>query len=105
MDDGSVPAAVPADAVLVRTTSEFDETTAPQGLLRAHHLAADVWGVVEVRAGALRFVFEDARDDAAVTVSAGDRQVIPPATPHHIEFVGPVRFVIEFHRPGGTVPA
>jgi tellurite resistance-related uncharacterized protein len=103
--DDAVPAILPADAVLVRTTSEFDETTTPQGLLRAHHLAADVWGVVEVRSGALRFVFEDARDDAARTVTAGDRQVIPPATPHHIEFTEPVRFVIEFHRPRGTVPA
>ncbi len=103
MDERDGVEGLPLDAVLVRTTSEFDETTAPQGLLRAHHLAADVWGVLHVRRGSLRFVFEDDRDDAGRVLETGARQLIPPETPHHVEFIGPVRFVIELHRGGGTV--
>ena len=82
---------------LVRTTPEFDEHTVPKGLLREHRVAPEVWGRLLIRSGSLRFVFED-RSDAPSLLGEGDRQVIPPDVPHHVELVGPVVFVVEFHR-------
>lgn len=92
---------LPAGAGLVRTTPEFDRTTAPAGLLRAHVVADDVWARLVVSAGALRFVFED---DPGVgrTIAAPGHQVIPPGRPHHLELAGDVRFAVEFHRLPGA---
>lgn len=82
---------------MVRTTPEFDEHTVPTALLRAHRVAPEVWGRLVVRSGSLRFVFEDRPDEPSVLV-AGDRQTIPPGVPHHVELIGPVGFMVEFHR-------
>lgn len=87
---------LPAGAVLVRTTPVFDETSVPEGLRRAHRVAAGVWGRLVVAEGSLRFVFED--DPEPRVVAAGAHQVIPPERPHHVEVIAPVRFVVEFHR-------
>jgi ferredoxin len=91
------PLPFPAGLELARTTPEFDEHTVPVALLSAHRVADDVWGRLVVRVGSLRFVFEHAID-AGRTVHAGETQTIPPSVPHHVEVIGPVRFVVEFHR-------
>ena len=91
----------PSDLELVRTTPEFTETTVPAGLLAEHRVAAGVWGRLVVRTGELRFVFDDDADGAnpGELVGAGGQVVIPPELPHHVVIVGPVVFVVEFHRP------
>ena len=94
---------LPDGAVLVRVTDEFDETSTPRALRRAHRVADGVWGVLEVRSGGLGFVFEDDADVHELTV--GDRWVIPPGRLHHVELDGLVRFVVEFHRVPDTVTA
>jgi tellurite resistance-related uncharacterized protein len=87
---------LPAGLHLVRTTAELDETSVPPGLLATHRVATGVWGRIVVRSGSLHLVFED---EASVTpLAAGDRAVLAPGRPHHVELVGPVRFVVEFHR-------
>ncbi len=89
---------LPTDVRLVRTTPEFDETSVPAGLLAAHRVADGVWGRLVVQSGSLTFVFEDDLE-AAWRVEAGGHVVIPPGRAHHLELAGPVRFVVEFHRP------
>lgn len=81
----------------VRTTDVFDQEKHPGGLLRAHHVAPRVWGRLLVHTGELVFVFED-ETDRPIRAGAGDSVVIPPQRLHHVEFVGPVTFAIEFHR-------
>lgn len=83
--------------VLQRTTDVFDSSSVPAGLLRAHQIAPDVWGEVEVLDGTLTFVWEDV-DDPAVVLSAGDTLVVPPETPHHVELGPDARFRVSFHR-------
>ncbi len=94
---------LPDGAVLVRTTPEFDADSVPRGLLRAHRVAAGVWGRLVVRDGSIAFGFDDGDDDdpsrVEVVVCAGGDQVIAPERPHHVRIIGPVRFVIEFHEP------
>ena len=89
---------LPAGVALVRTTAEFDERSVPRGLLRAHRVAAGVWGRLVVHGGSLTFGFDDEADSERV-VEAGTSQVIPPARTHHVTIVGPVRFVVEFYEP------
>ena len=97
---------LPADVVLARTTGQFDVRTVPSGLLRAHQVAAGVWGCLVVHAAPVTFVFED-DPDAPLHLAAGDRVVIPPERPHHVELGAEGRFSVEFHRkPAGrpTIP-
>lgn len=79
-----------------RTTDTFDAGSVPAGLLRAHRVGAGVWGQIEVVAGHLTFVWEDA--GGSVELSAGDTLVIPPGVPHHVEPDGDARFRVSFHR-------
>ncbi|MEO6988655.1 MAG: DUF1971 domain-containing protein [Aquihabitans sp.] len=95
MDHGQMPEGL----THARTTNEFDATTVPAGLLRAHTVAANVWGRVQVRAGSLRFVWEGGQDEgSAVDMAAGDSLVIPPLTHHRVEPGEDARFVVEFYR-------
>lgn len=95
MDHGQLPDGL----AHTRTTKEFDAATVPPGLLKAHTVADDVWGRIQVRAGSLRFVWEvDGEETSSVDLTAGDSLVIPPITHHHVEPGDDVRFVVEFHR-------
>ena len=89
------PTQLPADVALVRTTPEWDETSLPDGLRRAHQVAEGVWGRMVVRAGTVEFVFED--DDTHIVVEAGGAVVIPPGRLHHVTPVGPATLAVEFY--------
>ena len=88
---------LPEGLELQRVTDEFDIDSVPAGLLRAHRLAAGVWGLLSVADGTLAFVWED-RPDAPVTLGAGDALVIEPETRHHVEPGPDARFTVAFHR-------
>lgn len=90
---------LPDGLELARTTDVFDEESVPAGLLRAHRVADGVWGRLVVHEGSIGFRFED--DDRSMSAAAGESIVIPPGRRHHVEVNGPVRFVVEFHRPAG----
>lgn len=89
---------LPDGLSLVRTTDEFDATTVPAGLLRAHRVARDVWGLLEVRDGTLRFVWEEPDGAPPIDLAAGDSVVIPPDVPHRVEPGADARFAVQFHR-------
>lgn len=93
MDHGDLPAGLD----LTRTTREFDAATVPDGLLHAHSVRADSWGRLVMRAGTLRFVWEDG-GRAPVDLVAGDTLIIEPSVLHHVELGDDARFVVEFHR-------
>ena len=88
---------LPPDVVLARTTQQFDAQTVPAGLLRAHQVASGVWGCLVVYATPVTFVFED-DPSSPLHLEVGDRVVIPPERPHHVELGGAGRFAVEFHR-------
>jgi tellurite resistance-related uncharacterized protein len=90
------PATMPDGLRLARTTPEFTDATVPQGLLNAHRVAAQVWGRLCVRAGTVRFVFEDPPGTEHV-VSAGEHVDIPPSVAHRVVPAPGARFVVEFH--------
>ncbi len=88
---------LPEGLVHARTTDVLDHEHHPSGILRAHRVADGVWARLVVRNGSLLLVFEDHAEDR-VRVSADVPAVIPPSRPHHVEFDGPVIFVLEFYR-------
>ena len=87
---------LPAGAVHVRSTPEFDATSTPPGLRRAHQIAEGVWGVLRVLAGTVTFVLEES--GTAIAVAAGDHHVIEPESRHHVVVADDARFVVDFHR-------
>lgn len=98
--------ALPPGVRLTRTTPEFTADSVPAGLLAAHRVADDVWGLLRVLAGTVVFVLEEDGDGAAgeletgeaVTVEAGETQLIEPGVLHHVELGDGARFVVEFYR-------
>lgn len=87
---------LPADVSRVRETPEFSAESVPPGLLRAHRIAAGVWGRLRVIEGSVVFVAEDGPESRRLTAPAS--QVIEPELPHHIEPSADARFVVEFYR-------
>jgi tellurite methyltransferase len=86
---------LPECAEFVRSSPEWDENTIPAGLRRAHRLAADTWGRITVRRGALRFIAQT--EPALDTVlGAGSTHVIPPEVSHEVHPLGSVCFSIDF---------
>ena len=92
---------LPESVTYVRTTADFTEDSVPKGLLRAHQVAAGVWGRLVVTTGSLVFSFENNAGEwsgLSRTVAAGETQAIPPECPHRVTMTGPVEFAVEFHR-------
>ncbi|HPU40336.1 MAG TPA: DUF1971 domain-containing protein [Microthrixaceae bacterium] len=94
MEHGQMPQGV----ALQRSTDEFTDESVPAGLLRAHRVAAGVWGRLRVMDGALRFVWESTEPAGALELATGDAVVIPPDTPHRVEPAPGCRFLVEFYR-------
>jgi tellurite resistance-related uncharacterized protein len=87
---------LPAGLRLARTTPEFTAERVPAGLLDAHQVAEEVWGVLRVLEGTVVFVVE--ASGRRRELMKGDSQVIEPGVPHHVEPANDARFVVEFHR-------
>lgn len=87
---------LPSGVSLVRTTRLFTAETVPPALLKAHHVATGVWGLLRVSRGSVVFVTETGGDRRAVL--AGETQVIEPETPHHVEPTMDAEFLVEFYR-------
>lgn len=91
------PDALPDGLELQRVTDVFDADSVPAGLLRAHQIAAGVWGRLVVVGGTVRFVWED-DPDHPVHLAEGDSVIVPPLRRHHVELGDGARFSVEFHR-------
>jgi tellurite resistance-related uncharacterized protein len=79
----------------VRTTPTWDAITVPDALRRAHRVAAERWGLLEVEVGEVRFQ-ADTRPPLDLNVTPGRPQPIPPELDHHIEPADGARFHVTF---------
>ena len=96
----------PAGLRRVSSSPEWDELTVPAGLLRAHRVPPNRWGLLEVRSGRLQFI-ASTRPALEVTLGPESTQVIPPDIAHRVALLGPVRFSVGFFavdRPPGPGP-
>jgi tellurite resistance-related uncharacterized protein len=87
---------LPDGLTCYKRTKTFDEQSIPAGLLRDHSTKPGVWGRVVVESGRLLLHFED--DGEQVEVTHERDAVLKPERSHRVELLGPVRFLVEFHR-------
>lgn len=93
-----VPAGLPAGVRAYSQSPVFDRDTIPDALKRDHSTKADVWAVIHVLDGALRYRVENAQSDEVLTpLNPG---LVRPQQPHAVRADGPVRFVVEFYAAG-----
>lgn len=88
-------AELPEGLHTTRTTATWDASTVPAALRRAHRVAAGTWGLLEVEAGAVRFV-ADTNPPIDATVTPGRPQPIPPEVDHHVAPDEGARFHVTF---------
>lgn len=79
-------AELPEGLRLARLTPEWDESSLPTGLRRAHRLAPRTWGRLEVRRGRLIFRAETS-PPIDEELGEGAVQAIPPAVAHSVELM------------------
>ncbi|HSG35391.1 MAG TPA: DUF1971 domain-containing protein [Sphingomonadaceae bacterium] len=94
---GIRPANLPGNVRPYRTIGPFGRESLPAGLKRTHDLAEGVWGLVELVAGRIAFVWEDGSGDREELVAPA-AIVVPPQVPHHVEATGEFSLTITFHR-------
>jgi len=78
-----------------RVSATWDASTMPAALRRAHRVAAGAWGLLEVEAGAVRFV-ADTDPPIDVLVTPAGPQPIPPELDHHVAPEEGARFHVTF---------
>jgi tellurite resistance-related uncharacterized protein len=89
---------LPPGLACYRETAEFNRETVPAALLQAHRIKADVWGLLRVLRGRVRYSIDDEAPETAV-VAAGAVAVIEPGLAHHVELLdADSAFRVEFYR-------
>jgi tellurite resistance-related uncharacterized protein len=99
MSAESIPGSLPDGAVAYRRTPIFDEHTIPSALRHEHRTKPDVWGVITVLQGKLRYRSLDPAFERILTDATP--MVVAPGQPHEVEPDGRVHFFVEFYRLGG----
>ena len=92
---------LPAGLEEYKRTSEFTDTTVPEGLTKTHTLKEGTWGELVVLEGHVRYVLED-RGGAVVVLRPELWGVIAPTAPHHVEPAPGARFFVRFLRQKGV---
>jgi hemoglobin len=96
--------ALPGGLERVRSTPVFTEHTIPPGLLRRHRTAPGTWGLIRVLEGRLLYRVLDPPGERVLDPSRAPG-VVAPGVPHEVAPLGPVRFLVEFHRARPEPPA
>lgn len=88
---------LPKHCEAYRTIGPFDEASLPAGLRSEHSLKPEVWALVRLERGSLRFVWDD-DEGGADDLVAPVELVVPPTALHHVEGEGPFELTITFLR-------
>jgi tellurite resistance-related uncharacterized protein len=78
-----------------RTTPLFDQHSLPAALRRDHSTKAGVWGLVRVKEGRLRLIYDDGTQERLL--EPGVAGLLLPEQVHRVEPLGPVRMRVEFY--------
>ena len=78
-----------------RSSPVFTADTLPKALQQEHRTKRDVWGVINVLEGTLRYCKEDG--SAPETLTPQSPGLVRPDEPHHVEVLGPVMVRIDFY--------
>lgn len=92
---------LPPNLEKYRSTPEFDETSIPAGLLKAHRTKEGTWGKIVIVSGKLNYRILEP-DLEEVELSAEFHGVVEPTVLHEVEPLGNVKFYVEFYRATAT---
>lgn len=92
-----IPTKLPDDAEAYGRSPDFTSGNLPDKLRSAHSTKAGTWGLLHVLEGRVRYELEPPKNGLR-EVAAPDTIVIEPKVLHHVEFLEPGRFFIEFYR-------
>lgn len=92
-----IPEHLPTGFEAYGRSPEFTPENLPAKLQAAHATKPGTWGLLHVLEGRLRYTLEAPRTGERL-VSAGEQVVIEAEVPHHVAFVEPGRFFVEFYR-------
>ncbi len=87
---------LPENVASYSRTTEFDENTVPAKLLQDHSTKPDVWGVIRIISGSLRYTIPSRREEIVLTAQRCG--IVEPEVLHHVKPIGSVIFYIEFYR-------
>ena len=87
---------LPEHFVAFHQTPEFTEETVPAGLLKDHTTKPGIWAKILVTEGTLRYHLDGFGQTFELTV--GTLGIVVPEVLHHVEPLGPVRFIVEFYK-------
>ncbi|WP_339673581.1 DUF1971 domain-containing protein [Dasania marina] len=88
---------LPNDVIAYKKTPEFDESTVPKGLLKAHQTKVGVWGKINILAGQLEYSILEPELETVV-LSTEQHGVVEPTVLHQVKPLGKVRFYVEFYQ-------
>lgn len=97
----NIPKELPPGLEAYGRSPDFTPDTLPPKLRSAHSTKAGTWGLLHVLEGKIRFQLE-APYEGECLASRGDKIVIESEVPHHVEFIEPGRFFVEFYRAAGS---
>lgn len=81
----------------IRKTPEFNETSIPKGLLKAHQTKKDVWGKIVILEGKLQYKINEPEEEI-ILLDPDNWGVVEPTTLHEVKPLGAVKFYVEFYQ-------
>ena len=87
---------LPGDLIEARKTPLFDAQSVPAALTKSHR--TNVWAVLHVEEGCVRFLDLEGERARDVSVEAGGQVVIMPEVDHRIEPSSTATFFVQFYR-------
>lgn len=87
---------LPDNVVAYKKTPEFDENSAPNGLLNNHQTKEGVWGKIILLEGKLLYTINEPKEE--IYLDANNFGVVEPTVYHQVKPLGKVRFYVEFYR-------
>lgn len=88
---------LPANVTTYKRTPEFDESSIPKGLLKAHRTKQGVWGKIIVSEGQLEYKINEPEAEVVI-LDKNKHGVIEPTILHAVKATGKTKFYVEFYR-------
>ena len=89
------PGSLPPDVKPYRRTAEFTEQTLPAALRKHHSTKPNVWALIHVLEGRVRYCVPAWNHDEIL--EPGKLGLVAPQVEHFVEPLGPLRMYVEFH--------
>lgn len=96
----SIPEHLPAGMEAYGRSPDFTSENLPAKLQSAHATKAGTWALLHVLEGEILYQLEPPRTGEQ-RARVGESVVIEAEVPHHVVFIEPGRFYVEFYRKAG----